>query len=338
MKQQVKILFIVKKRLGSGGNATYGSSGLLSSAGFLVAWLRSAGISAKVVAVTDNNDIDREVTKFRPTHVIIEALWVVPNKFEVLRWLHPNVKWIIRCHSNMPFLAHEGIAMDWLVRYAEKPNVWVAFNSERTMLGMKRVLPEGKALYLPNDYPIENWRRIKKRPFDDVLNIGCFGSIRPMKNHLSQALAAIYYARDKGKFLRFHINLRAEQGGEEVLKNLRALFAKSKARAELIGHPWMPREDFLQVVNQMDLSLQVSMSETFNIVAADATACGVPMVVSREIEWACPSIMACCGKVSDIVNKIKKSLGRWQKVYILWSRKSLRNQVRENRLYWLSLP
>jgi hypothetical protein len=36
----------------------------------------------------------------------------------------------------------------------------------------------------------------------------------------------------------------------------------------------------------MDIGLQVSFSETFNIVSADFVSMGVPIVVSGEVPWA----------------------------------------------------
>ena len=38
----------------------------------------------------------------------------------------------------------------------------------------------------------------------------------------------------------------------------------------------------------IDLLLQVSISETFNIVAADAVLVGKPILVSNEVPWAYP--------------------------------------------------
>ena len=96
--------------------------------------LVASGIPAKVVVVVDNNDIDREVAAYKPTHVIIEALWVVPEKFEVLSKLHPGVKWIVRYHSEVAFLASEGIAMKWTQGYLAQNNVFIGINSPRTMV------------------------------------------------------------------------------------------------------------------------------------------------------------------------------------------------------------
>jgi len=125
-----RILFILKLR------HTYGeysgvlkSSGLLNSATFVADALAKAGYITKVVQVVDNNSIDKEITAFKPTLAILEALWVVPSKLDVLKKLHPKVTWIVRLHSKMPFLANEGIAMHWINDYIRKPKVYLAVNS-----------------------------------------------------------------------------------------------------------------------------------------------------------------------------------------------------------------
>jgi hypothetical protein len=83
-----RVLFICKQR-----PASYGASyGLLNSCRFLCNALHKMGVEAKLVEVLDNNSIDREVSQYKPTHVFIEALWVVPEKFDVLIPLHPHVK------------------------------------------------------------------------------------------------------------------------------------------------------------------------------------------------------------------------------------------------------
>src|ERR1035437_8193029 len=110
-----RVLFIAKK--GQRYSGVYGyaaSSGLLNSATFVEEMLHNLGVGAKVVHVVDNNDIDRAVTQYQPDVVIIEALWVIPSKFYVLTQLHPRVQWVIRVHSEIPFLAQEGMAMQWL--------------------------------------------------------------------------------------------------------------------------------------------------------------------------------------------------------------------------------
>jgi hypothetical protein len=294
-----KVLFILKRK----GNyddikdSNIGmSTGLYNSASFMNDMLNQSGIESNISVVIDNNSIDREVTKYRPTHVIIEALWVVPTKFQVLTKLHPNVKWIIRLHSEIPFLSNEGSAMDWIGDYVNYKNVFISTNAPRTANELKSFIKlknkwstkqvDKKVIYLPNYYP-QDYKQKEYRKDKDTIDIACFGAIRPMKNHLLQAFAAVRFANDIGKKLRFHINSgRVEQKGDSVYKNLVSYFSHlSDSGHQLVKHEWCPREEFLKICSEMDIGMQVSFSETFNIVAADLTSQGVPVVSSNELPW-----------------------------------------------------
>ena len=282
-----RILFVVKKRTlpfyDSYSSATIVSSGLKNSARFVVDMINTTNNVAEFVEVTDNNCIDREVTAFKPDIVIIEALWVVPSKFEVLKKLHPNVKWIVRLHSETPFIAHEGVAMEWVHDYV-KQGVFVGVNSTRIGGELSFTIPSRDIVYLPNYYPLTGKVPTHHRSKGNIINIGCFGAIRPLKNHLIQAFAAIKFADDRGLTLHFHVNSgRIEDKGEPILRNLIGLFANTKH--ELIQHDWMNHEAFLDLLSSMDISMQVSLTETFNIVTADAVSLNIPIVVSPEVTW-----------------------------------------------------
>jgi hypothetical protein len=295
-----KILFILKRR--EDYNATLHShlglsTGLFNSASFMRDMLNKSRIDSKLVVVTDNNDIDREVTAYKPTHVIIEALWVVPSKFIVLQKLHPSVKWVIRIHSEMPFMAGEGMAMDWVGDYSTFKNVIVACNTPRMLEEVRLFLRIKndwskkttceRVIYLPNYYPQFYRPFIEFNKDKDTIDVGCFGAIRLLKNHLLQAYGALEFADKIGKKLRFHINAgRIEMKGEPALNNLKGLFQHLQPKGhELVNHMWTPREQFLQLCSQMDIGLQVSFSETFNIVSADYISQGIPVVGSKEVPW-----------------------------------------------------
>lgn len=305
----MKILFICKQRLSSYGQ----SYGLLNSAQFVANILNQHEIEAKVVSVTDNNDIDREVTEYQPTHAIIEAFWVVPEKFDTLCSFHPNVQWIIRAHSRIPFLSNEGIAFNWIQGYIEKSwrydNFELSFNDEQTVGEIAATLGYC-ALYTPNIYyPLsdEDDHVSCRRRGKILLDVGCFGAVRPMKNHLMQAVASIMYGNLVGKKIRFHVNsTRIEQRGENVMKNLRKLF-KNQFH-ELVEHDWLSHDKFIELVKTMDIGLQVSFSETFNIIAADFVAQGIPLVGSKEIKWLWWLYKAKPNSAVSIINKIDLAL------------------------------
>lgn len=308
-----RILFILKRRMHYGGYPSGFSSGLYNSAKFAADLLAKNHYAVKLVEVTDNNGIDREVHRFHADIVIIEALWVVPEKFSVLTKLHPKVKWIVRIHSEGQFLAQEGIAVDWITQYPSFPNVFVALNSRegfqevQTFLLAKGV--ETTLLYLPTYYPASPRPKYKKE-FDwsqDHIDIAAMGAIRPLKNHFIQAVAALQFAQTNNLKLRFHINItRIEDGGNAAYRSVAQLF--SGTPYELIEHDWLSHEDFIEFLRLIDLSLQVSFNETFNIVMADSVASGVPVVASSAIRWLSKHSKAETNSLESIVRHMEKAL------------------------------
>ena len=285
-----RVHFICKQRNELYDPYNGGTYGLLNSAKFVANYLDKQGVETKVEQAVDSNQIDRLVTEYDPTHVMIEAIWVTGDKLvELLRMRrHQARTWVIRLHSKIPFIANEGVAFERLNQYhdvaKQYPQLMIAPNSEEFTNDLKDVLAI-HTHYLPNIYcpPEYEYGKIHKRR--KVLNIGCFGAIRPMKNQLIQAVAAIKYADNCGEKMMFHINgSRKEQRGDQVFKNLESLFAAQRDHL-LVLHDWLPHCQFVQLVKQMDIGLQVSYTESFNIIAADFVHNGVPIITSSQIDW-----------------------------------------------------
>lgn len=329
----MRVLFVCKK------NETYGfdnklcrrSSGLYNSTRFIIESLQVRGVEAKIVEVIDNNCIDREVSEYKPDIAVIEALWVVPEKFPVLMGLHPNVSWYVHLHSHMPFLALEGMSMDWILRYAQV-GVGLIANSIESYEALRCVLGDDEVIFLPNVY-IGRFRRSVVKDKDHI-DIGCFGAVRPLKNQLLQALAAIEFAARVGKPLRFHVNgSRVETGGEPVLKNLVQLF-EATPNAELVQSKWNEPDEFLDYLqNQIDIGMQVSLTETFNVVSADYVTAGIPIVVSKEVKWASRFSMALDDSIPSILSAMRTA---WNyRTLIGWNQHLLkRNSKRAQRMWF----
>jgi len=301
-----RILFICKQR-----NDKYGVSfGLINSCNFVGNALAKYNIETKTVMAIDNNYIDREVAAFKPTHVFIEALWVIPEKFHILIALHPTVKWHVRLHSCLPFLANEGMAIEWLKRYytevqlAYPDKFFIAANNLdvfNTFTGAFNIPTlHYPNIYCPPDYTHKETHYNAKK----FIDIGCFGAVRPMKNHLYQALAAMIFGNQIGQTIRFHINAdRIEQKGEAALKNIEASFEGTPH--QLIKHNWMSHDAFIGLVRSMDLGMQVSFSESFNIVAADFVHNNIPMIGSPEISWLNPIYQSNPTNLATIIETLK---------------------------------
>jgi hypothetical protein len=304
-------LFIIKKFYDYGGDRQV-SNGVRTSVLLVVNMLLAEGHRAKLVEAIDGNCIDRLVAENKPSRVVIEAIWVTPDKMAQLQRLWPNVAWTVRVHSELPFLAQEGMAIRWLFAY-RKQGVDVAFNSLQTREDFLGSLCVG---YLPNYYPMRKPRALT--PSSDTLNVGCFGAIRPLKNQLIQAFAAVRYAQKHGKNLVFHMNgTRIEQQGSNNLKNIAALLEATGYKLEL--HPWLSHEDFLELVAEMDIVLQVSLNESFCIVASDAVSVGVPLIGSDTIDWLPKRSRA---KV-DSVGSIVAAMDRADETTVIMNQESL---------------
>lgn len=291
-----KILFIVKSSKKTNKTFNTGlTNGLYNSAYFLNEMLCKNNINSNLTIVKNSKEIPEKIHEFNPTHVIIEALWIKPIYFSDLCDAYPKIKWVVRIHSEIPFLSTEGIAMDWIFEYLNNSNAFIATNGNKIFEDIKLIVGlkfnfgdiiNERILYLPNYYP----NHFKYSFFNrekDTIDIGCFGAVRPMKNHLLQAIAAIKFAKKINKKLRFHINADIlEMNGEPVLKNLIGLFSNlDDTKYTLINDQWMPRNEFLTLCSSIDIGMQVSFSETFNIVAADFISQGTPIVTSLELPW-----------------------------------------------------
>lgn len=344
----VKTLFILKRRedYNAVTHSAIGlSTGLYNSAKFVVDMLNETGHDAAIEVATDNNDIDRLVTQHKADLVIIEALWVVPTKFAELIPLHKNVKWIIRLHSEMPFMAGEGMAMDWLGDYMSYPQISIGVNAPRMLNEVQTYLEamgrsKDRAVYMPNFYPQKfakaDWGSYSARKdLLDVVDIGCFGAVRPLKNHLVQVFGALKFAKNENKKLRFHINSgRIEMQGQPVVHNLNGVFAHiADAGHQLINHTWCPREDFLDICAKMDLGLQVSFSETFNIVGADLVSQNVPIVGSAEIPWL-SSVSATVPTDSDKIAKALSFAYHYPRLNVWLNQYNLVSYTNQTKKVW----
>jgi hypothetical protein len=289
MKQKIQFL-LKKKPIKDLQNAPIGmTTGLYNSSCFVFNSM-SEHFLTDFQIVVDANSIDREVTRFKPDVVIIEALWITPAKLIELSRIHRNVTWVIRLHSNTPFLSQEGMAFDWIADYFKIPNVIVSGNSKQMCLDLEIYrdalgIKSDNIRYLPNIYPLEFKEPKKIDTSKPYLDVGCFGAIRPLKNTIEQVMGALMYCNEHKKKLRLHVNDRIEHG-EAVNNNLHKMFQQLLDTGhELILHPWRPREGFLEICRNIDIGLQVSFSETFNIVGCDIVSQGVPIVCSAEFPW-----------------------------------------------------
>lgn len=212
---------------------------------------------------------------------------------------------LVRSHSQIGFLQVEPSAIqllrELLILEENFLNLTVAANSVELKHFFETAYG-GHTLYLPNLYDLERVHRRRSREHDHrLLRVGSFGALRLLKNHTTAAAAALMLARKRDCDLEFSVSVENDtMGGGAVLDALRKMF-NGLRWARLVEQPWQDWASFRRTVGGMDLCLQVSMTETFNVTTADAVAEGVPSVVSPTIEWAPDYWKADPDRLDDIV-------------------------------------
>ena len=241
----------------------------------------------------------------RPKAVIFQAMSFSYLTLIETKRMFPDVDVYVHLHSKFPFLGVEHSPV-YFIDMCLRHGVKVIFN-HRDALNM---FPFDGCLYLPNVYSSNLFTpNIKLSYNNNQLHVGCHGSIRHMKNNVVQAAAACRYAKKVGKELYFHVNNTRNDGElNQILPNLEKVLNLHEAK--LVRDPWMNHVDFLSHVSSMDIGMQVSLCETFNVVAADYVNAKLPLVVSPEIDWAGDESKANPTDLPDIVQKMHTAMIR----------------------------
>jgi hypothetical protein len=236
-------------------------------------------LKANVLTLKSEKDIAPHTSYDLAEVVVIEGGgWA---DLELVRMLKHNARRvIIRLHAAPEFLYFErpGTCTTKYIREARELGAEIACVSEELawILG---------ATFLPINYPLgQPGYTYAGGPKN--FDVGCFGSIRPLKNHVG-SLLALGAARGhiKQPNVFFHINSTRIEGTGHILTELDAL--ARELDITLVKHDWLETEHFKsEVIPSMDLGIFGSFAESFCLTAADFVAAGVPSVMTSHIPWA----------------------------------------------------
>lgn len=268
----------------------------LNVAGYATAKvLNQAGIDTVVFPVRHNVDLVHAIDAYREKHgvpltdVVISAPWI--NEYDLTQLLYhfPYIDFTILSHSNVGFLQADFEGMRLIRRYIELTkefsNLFVGGNSERYVEWLQESF-HSDAVLLPNLYPLDR-KKMKSPPHISgfyPLKIGAFGAVRPQKNFMTAAAAALLIQRKLRVPVEFHMSIGGEEDGNFTALAIEQMLEGSGVT--LVRHPWRFWDEFVEVVGEMDLLIQVSYTESFNMITADGISAGVPSVVSPAISWA----------------------------------------------------
>lgn len=255
--------------------------------------LGNYGIETVAAAVRHNVDLVDFIEKYNEehdkplTHVVISAPWLSSYDLEKLLSYFRHTQFVILSHSNVGFLQADSCGMHLLRRYHELArhyhNLKIGGNSFKFAKWMKESYGDDVVL-LPNLYPLNEVPSPKVWDQVSPLKIGAFGAVRPQKNFMTAAAAAVVIHRRLCIPVEFHMS----EGGEgDFNSTSRAIDEMLHGTGvTIVRHKWCYWDDFVKLVATMDLMIQVSYTESFNMITADGISVGVPSVVSPAIYWA----------------------------------------------------
>lgn len=260
--------------------------------------LNSHGENATVFPVRHNIDIMQSILNYQTeqkqplTHVIISAPWISTRDIAALVGHFNTIQWLVVSHSNVGFLQADpsGIRLlrDYIELAAKFDNFSVGGNSPRFVNWLSEAY-NTHAVLLPNMYPTSmfNSRIIHniKQWLSGTIKIGSFGAIRPLKNQLTAAAAAIIISERLKAPVEFHVSAGREEGGGNVVLSAIEQMLSDMPNITLVKDGWRGWHEFRELTSEMDLLIHPSYTESFNIVTADGIAHGVPAVVSPAIYW-----------------------------------------------------
>jgi hypothetical protein len=252
--------------------------------------LKRHGVNATAFAINSVNDLDAFLVAHpQTTHVVVAAAWLPALDLGKLAIRYPGVEFACNIHSNVGFLQADANGVALLGSYVhlqrELLNFRVSGNNSE-FVNWLTLAYTVEAEYLPNLYDLDSTVPVNRPVYNGgALRIGAFGASRPLKNFMSAAGAAVAIAKELRVPVEFWMSGGRPEGGAAIERAISALIA-SQASVTLNVLNWSAWPEFLDHLETMHLMIQVSYSESFNIVTADGIARGVPSVVSEVITWA----------------------------------------------------
>ena len=133
------------------------------------------------------------------------------------------------------------------------------------------------------------------------------GRLGPCVRSRTRSMPQLRFSRSANDYntpIQFHISVGRIEGGSTVVKALDAMLTGSP-HVTLVKDQWFQWPTFRQLVRSMNLLMQPSFTESFNMVTADGAAESVPSVVSDAIDWAPSDWKAEMDNANDIARVAK---------------------------------
>ena len=174
--------------------------------------LKQQGIKAIPLGILTSQHMREFLIQYpKTTHVIIEGTWISSKDIETLCSEFLDVEFVCREHSNIQFLGSQHNAIKLVREYGQIQdrlnNFRFSGNNVRFSVFYEGAYSQ-KCLLLNNLYPtdVNPVTRKRRSESNQKLRVSSYGALRILKNHISNAAAALLIARRLGRDLEFHVN------------------------------------------------------------------------------------------------------------------------------------
>jgi hypothetical protein len=279
--------------------------------------LRREGIRTEVWALRDPADLaaklaaaQNEATRrgeHPVSHVVISAPWIPTPALQQLTAAHPEVVFAVSSHSNVGFLQADANGVKLLRESYELAVGSLNFRATGNCATYCRWVTQAFGVQchlVPNLYDLSTaTTHPHRRPLQGgTLRLGCFGATRILKNLVTGVGAAIEVSRRLNTDAEIWLSAGRPSGGSGAVAAAKQM-ADGVPRFALRELPWQSWPQFRQSVSGMDLLLQPSYTESFNMVTADGVAEGIASVTSPVIEWVPTNWHADPDDASDVADR-----------------------------------
>ncbi len=252
--------------------------------------LKRHGVPVRAFAINTVEDLDHYLRNHPDTtHVVIAAAWLAVLDIGKLAVHHPHIEFAVNIHSNVGFLQADSNGVALLGRYVHLQKELLNFRvsgNNREFTDWLREAYTVQSLYLPNLYHLDSTVMLNRPLYNGGhIRIGAFGAARPLKNFMTAAGAAIAISKELRVPVEFWMNGGRPDSGSSIERAIRALIQSQRSVTLRILN-WSAWPEFLDLLDTLHLMIQVSFTESFNMVTADGIGRGVPSVVSPAIDWA----------------------------------------------------
>lgn len=302
------------------------------------------GIQSEIWSAVEPQDIEAQLEQAQslPDFIIISAFWIPTETLVKLCCKYKNTKFVVVSHSNLSFiyadrsafkLLKEGITLQKSVN-----NFFIAGNSQK-FASWASITFGVHIPFLPNLYNLDGMNEIglfdsyeSKWQDRGVIKISNFGASRILKGNLTACGAAIEIGRRLDMPVEFWLSGGRVDGGQSIIHAIDQLTA-NLSDFKVKRNEWMPWEQFRKFSGTMDLNLQMSLSESFNMVLADSLYEGIPAIASEAIEWFPKKCIANFDDPNKIADLGIKALNN-PKSYVRSGQRALKHYVRRGIKAW----